>query len=548
MWTASSASSSDSGTAIDPLSSIFTPTRNRSRAYSSLTTPSTVATITAAPGHLRGGSQSFSPSPLRCSTDVFGSESKVKTPAAQSQYQAASETSTGVSGPANTSNSDQDHDQRQQQVYSSSGLAFMSSASSSPPVESIMLDPRPGSSSSVSGRPDSASPDWDLDLIRNSQVEDHIQPTNEPSRHRRNESESSLFRTPIRRALGTSQAYDAAAKAALAKRLDDLTACIRASGDLSPLAVASLHTKLDDLEETLYDPASSWACFNDALDSTYDPDGTPTASSPIRARPRFVRPRFARPMSLDFDASPLRQSLFGSRFSDVSAMLRESRSNSPQRMQSRNSYSRTQTPTPQALLHRPDDIIEETDNENDDTDENDDSESDDEEDETAQAYHHPQGTRVSHGMSKEDARLVIIETERLNENLEGLINNLRARQEETDHIQTILVERAERAAQRILFLQGRVTHLENELHENDSELAYLRLCLKGIEVQVPHDSVDPELYQSIQYFKQDWAQLKKKRTAQRAADMQAYEHEQASSSPPQPPPPLLVASSPVMQH
>ncbi|KAL2891358.1 hypothetical protein HOO65_010716 [Ceratocystis lukuohia] len=467
---------------------------------------------------------------------------------AQYQHQPTSEAKDGHYGPENTGNNIQEHEHGGlQQYYGSAESVSMHSASSSPPAESIALNSRSGSSSSASGLAHDASPDWELGLDKNTEyynnnqsLAEHLRLANERNRHRRNESESSLFRTPIRRALGTSHAYDAAAKAALAKRLDDLTACIRASGDLSPLAVASLHTKLDDLEVTLYDPASSRACFNDALDSTYDPNGTPTASSPIRARPGFARPRFARPMSLDFDASPLRQSLFGSRFSDVSAMLRESRSNSPQRPQSRQSCSRTQTPTPQSMLHKHNDVIEEADSgeseydeehmdEDEDNDEDDDEDDEDEEN-TEQAQPLLQITRVSHGMSKEDARLVIAETEKLNENLEGLINNLRARQEETDHIQTILVERAERAAQRILFLQGRVTHLENELHENDSELAYLRICLKGIEVQVPRDNIDPELYQSIQYFKDDWAQLKKKRIAQKAADMQAYEQTPRPSS------------------
>ncbi|KAL1895003.1 hypothetical protein Cpir12675_003418 [Ceratocystis pirilliformis] len=456
---------------------------------------------------------------------------------AQYQHQPTSEAKDGRHGPENTGSNIQEHGGLQQ-YYGPADSMSMHSASFSPPAESIALNSRSGSSSSASGLAHDASPDWELGLDKNTEyynnnlsLAEHLRLANERNRHRRNESESSLFRTPIRRALETSHAYDAAAKSALAKRLDDLTACIRASGDLSPLAVASLHTKLDDLEVTLYDPASSRACFNNALDSTYDPNGTPKASSPIRTRPGFARPRFARPMSLDFDASPLRQSLFGSRFSDVSAMLRESRSNSPQRPQSRQSCSRTQTPTPQTMLHKHNDVIEEADSgeseydeEHTDEDEDNNEDDEDEDDEnTEQAQPLLKITRVSHGMSKEDARFVIAETEKLNENLEGLINNLRARQEETNHIQTILVERAERAAQRILFLQGRVTHLENELHENDSELAYLRICLKGIEVQVPRDNIDPELYQSIQYFKDDWAQLKKKRIAQKAADMQAYE-------------------------
>lgn len=79
--------------------------------------------------------------------------------------------------------------------------------------------------------------------------------------------------------------------------------------------------------------------------------------------------------------------------------------------------------------------------------------------------------------------------------------------------------RAERAAQRILFLQSRVQDLESELQESDADLSHLRLGLKAIEVQCPRDAVlaDAELARSIANWKQDYAELKKRRASRRSA-------------------------------
>ena len=63
------------------------------------------------------------------------------------------------------------------------------------------------------------------------------------------------------------------------------------------------------------------------------------------------------------------------------------------------------------------------------------------------------------GMTVQQANKVIAEAMKLNDELTTVVTNLRARQEETDHIHALLVERAERAAQRIIFLQNRILHL-----------------------------------------------------------------------------------------
>ncbi|OLN92275.1 hypothetical protein CCHL11_01565 [Colletotrichum chlorophyti] len=120
-----------------------------------------------------------------------------------------------------------------------------------------------------------------------------------------------------------------------------------------------------------------------------------------------------------------------------------------------------------------------------------------------------------------DSFRIASEAAKLNTELETLVTNLKARQEESEHIHQLLVTRAERAAQRIIFLQGRVQNLEEELQENDSELTFLRLGLKAIEVQCPAD-VDDDLARSIQNWKTDWTALKRKRAKHKSFDRSAY--------------------------
>ncbi|EQK98309.1 hypothetical protein G6O67_004790 [Ophiocordyceps sinensis] len=114
------------------------------------------------------------------------------------------------------------------------------------------------------------------------------------------------------------------------------------------------------------------------------------------------------------------------------------------------------------------------------------------------------------GMTVEQANKVVAEMRKLNDELSAVVSNLKARQEESDHIHSLLVERAERAAQRIMFLQGRITYLEQELDENDDELQHLRICLKAVEIQMPPHP-DRELQRCIATFKHDYQALKKKR-------------------------------------
>ncbi|PHH82816.1 hypothetical protein CDD82_4688 [Ophiocordyceps australis] len=126
------------------------------------------------------------------------------------------------------------------------------------------------------------------------------------------------------------------------------------------------------------------------------------------------------------------------------------------------------------------------------------------------------------GMTVQQANKVIAEVAKLNDELSAVINNLRARQEESDHIHGLLVERAERAAQRIMFLQNRIAYLEAELAENDDELQHLRICLKAVEIQMPPHP-DKELQRCITRFKQDYQALKEKRTARPSSLLSYYD-------------------------
>lgn len=114
------------------------------------------------------------------------------------------------------------------------------------------------------------------------------------------------------------------------------------------------------------------------------------------------------------------------------------------------------------------------------------------------------------GMTIQQAKKIIDESNKLNEDLDNVIQNLRARQEEADHINALLIERAERAAQRIIFLQKRIAYLEGELQENDDEVQHLRICLKAVEIQLPPHP-DQELRRCINVFKDDYRALKTKR-------------------------------------
>ncbi|KAM6480682.1 hypothetical protein HDV62DRAFT_101994 [Trichoderma sp. SZMC 28011] len=114
------------------------------------------------------------------------------------------------------------------------------------------------------------------------------------------------------------------------------------------------------------------------------------------------------------------------------------------------------------------------------------------------------------GITAVQANKIIGELVKLNEELENTVTNLKARQEESEHIHRLLVDRAEQAAQRIIFLQNRIQYLEEELQANDDELTHLRVCLKAVEIQLPPHP-DKELQRCFAVFKEGYRAIKKKR-------------------------------------
>ncbi|EOO03548.1 hypothetical protein UCRPA7_892 [Phaeoacremonium minimum UCRPA7] len=75
---------------------------------------------------------------------------------------------------------------------------------------------------------------------------------------------------------------------------------------------------------------------------------------------------------------------------------------------------------------------------------------------------------------------------------------------------------------------------QDEVQEAESDLRHLRLQLKAIEVQclqyIPPDA-DPELVQSIQNWKADWANLKKKWASRRSTSFEGESFASVSSPP-----------------
>lgn len=116
------------------------------------------------------------------------------------------------------------------------------------------------------------------------------------------------------------------------------------------------------------------------------------------------------------------------------------------------------------------------------------------------------------------AEKIVTEARDLHKNLEIIISNLRDRQEETEHIHSLLITRLERAAQRILHLEEQIKDLESERKEGDREILNLQIQLKAIEVQclsyVPNDA-DRELRESIDTWKMEISAHKQKRSKNR---------------------------------
>lgn len=147
-------------------------------------------------------------------------------------------------------------------------------------------------------------------------------------------------------------------------------------------------------------------------------------------------------------------------------------------------------------------------------------------------------------ISSEMADRIVQEAEKLCAEMQQVVTSLQARREESDarplhppqyhppspfrnpltlysppqHLHAILVTREASATKHIAALESRLEDLEDEVAENESELRFLRLQLRAIEVEchqyMPRDA-DPELAQSIRNWKSDWARLREKMASRR---------------------------------
>ncbi|KAK4122936.1 hypothetical protein N657DRAFT_621119 [Parathielavia appendiculata] len=107
----------------------------------------------------------------------------------------------------------------------------------------------------------------------------------------------------------------------------------------------------------------------------------------------------------------------------------------------------------------------------------------------------------------EMAERVATEAEKLNLELAQVVAKLQARKEESDHLHSLLIDRAEAAATRILDLEKEVCDLEDDILANESELRHLRLKIRAVETlccEFVHPDADPELFRSIENWKADW--------------------------------------------
>ncbi|KAK4146469.1 uncharacterized protein C8A04DRAFT_9734 [Dichotomopilus funicola] len=118
------------------------------------------------------------------------------------------------------------------------------------------------------------------------------------------------------------------------------------------------------------------------------------------------------------------------------------------------------------------------------------------------------------------AERVAREAERLNGELVRVVKGLRARREESDHLHSLLINRAESAATRILDLEQEICDLEDDILSGESELRHLRLKLRAVEalchdLLVPHSGTDPELIRCIDNWKADWVLVRDRMLARK---------------------------------
>lgn len=128
---------------------------------------------------------------------------------------------------------------------------------------------------------------------------------------------------------------------------------------------------------------------------------------------------------------------------------------------------------------------------------------------------------------------IVLEAENLCAEMSTVIESLQKRREESDHLHAVSVEREESANERLRQQEARIHELEEAVEEDESELRYLKIQLRAIETQcagyVP-PGADPDLEQSIRFWKRDWEELRDKWAARRGTLLQGREDESGSFS------------------
>ncbi|KUI57737.1 hypothetical protein VP1G_05036 [Cytospora mali] len=122
-------------------------------------------------------------------------------------------------------------------------------------------------------------------------------------------------------------------------------------------------------------------------------------------------------------------------------------------------------------------------------------------------------------ISSEMADRIVEEAEGLCAEMASVIESLQKRREESDHLHAVLIQREGAADKLILEQAGRIGELEDTVAEDESELRYLKIQLRGIEAQcmgyIPKGA-DPELDLSIRNWKKDWTSLRDRWATRRA--------------------------------
>ncbi|POS74064.1 hypothetical protein DHEL01_v207539 [Diaporthe helianthi] len=136
-------------------------------------------------------------------------------------------------------------------------------------------------------------------------------------------------------------------------------------------------------------------------------------------------------------------------------------------------------------------------------------------------------------ISSEMADSIVLEAENLCAEMSTVIESLQKRRQESDHLQAVSVKREEAANERLRQQEARIHELEEAVEEDESELRYLKIQLRAIETQcagyVP-PGADPDLEQSIRFWKRDWEELRDKWATRRGTLLRGREDNSASHS------------------